>query len=177
MFTGRICSSTHFRRCNDTHVFIQCVICLRLEGLAASDNAEKLALMSRRAASLELRSEVVATGSDPDSLAASLEAVAGLRTAIAACKGLRAREPLASAVERIISFLCDICAQGFPEPDDNAEAAWRLMTSAISCGYELVEIGSPDETASSEHWKTPLNILCHTMDVLKAQLPFPTAHM
>lgn len=138
--------------------------------MAAADNSKKLGLMSRAAASLELRSEIITSNSDPDALAASLDAVAGLRSAIEGCKGLHAFVPLASAVQRIIEFVAEACAKGLPGPTEEFETAWQLMTTAIACGLELVEIGSPEETLSSSFWITPLSILALSLDALKAQL-------
>lgn len=137
--------------------------------MTAADNLKRLGAMSRAAASLQLDSEAV-TDSDPDAVAASLEAVASLRGTIDSCKGLQAREPLASAVERIITFVSTTCSKGLPEATCNSEAVWRLLTTSIACGFELVELGSPEENASSEFWSFPLRILADTLVVLKAQL-------
>lgn len=126
--------------------------------------------MSLAAANLELRSELVSSNVDPDALGTSLEAVARLRSAIEGCKGLHALQSLASPVQRILEFVTEACSQGLPEVTEASEAAWQLLEASIACGFELVEIGSPEETASSDFWSTPLSILGSTLDALKAEL-------
>lgn len=138
--------------------------------MSAADNEKKLVLMSQAAAGLELRGKVISRNADPDALVASLDSVASLRRMMEGCKGLQAREPLASALEHIILFVAEACAQGFPEPIEDSDAAWQLVAASISCGFELVEMCSGEETLSSEIWSTPLHILAATLDALKAQL-------
>jgi hypothetical protein len=138
--------------------------------MTAADNMKRLEAMSRAAASLELHSETVIDNSDPDAVAISLEAVASLRNTISNCKGLQANEPLASTVQRIITFVADAFAEGLPEATDDSEALWQLMATSIACGFELVELGSPEVKASPDIWSTPLRMLAATLDVLKAQL-------
>lgn len=125
--------------------------------------------MSQIAASLELHSDIITHNSDPDALAASLDAVASLRSAIACCKGLRAHGTLAPSLERIIHFVAEACTQGFPGPAPDFDVAWRLLTTAIACGLELLEICSPEETLSSACWAHHLNIWAKSLDVLKAK--------
>ena len=126
--------------------------------------------MSRAAANLELRSEVVSSSVDPDALGPSLEAVAILRCAIAGCRGLQASQSLAEPIQHIIDFVSRACAMGLPVVTANSWAAWRLLDESITCGLELVGIINPEEAASSAFWSVPLSIMASTLLTLKAQL-------
>ena len=125
--------------------------------------------MSRAAASLELHSQVVTSLDHQDALASSLEAVATLRSTIEGCDGLSGQVSLRSTIERIIHFVASACADGLPVPTVDSEPAWQLLATSISCGMELAEINTPEETTSSEMVTIPLSILSSTVGVLKAQ--------
>lgn len=138
--------------------------------MEAVANLKKLGLVYMAAASLKLHIEVIASQADPDALCATLQAVASFRAAIAGCTGLQARVPLASTFECIIDFAAEACAQGLPESCDDSDAVWRLVATAITCGLELVEICSTEDTISSKSWIKSLHILAATLDTLKAML-------
>lgn len=147
------------------------LVCLRLAGITASENKQRLAVMSRAAASLELNIEVV---TDPDAVDASQQAVDALRKAVEDCTGLKSSEPLLSTVERIVAFVSGCCAEQLPELSEESEPVWQLMQTSIACGLELLGIGYVEETANSEIWSNPLIILAETLDSLKAQLKLIT---
>lgn len=126
--------------------------------------------MSRAAASLELPSTLITSLGNPDALVTSLEAVTTLRAAVASCAGLVAREPLSSTISRIIAFVAEAFEEGLPEPTEASDAAWRLASISIACGFELVEINFPDKKFLSTFWTIPLNVLSATLATLKAQL-------
>jgi len=134
--------------------------------MEAAGNLKTLGVVYRAAASLELH----ASHADPDALGASLQAVASVRSATAGCTGVQARVPLASTFEYIIDFAAEACAQGLPESFDDSDAVWRLVATSITCGLELVEICSTEDTISSESWTNSLHIWAATLDTLKAQL-------
>lgn len=138
--------------------------------MAASDNSKKLDLEYQEAASLELQSMDATCTSNPDELAASLDAVANLRSAITHCRGLQVQQPLATPTERLVSLVAEAGTQGLREPTPDYDAAWRLMTTCVTCSMALVKILYPPHNILSLFWSTPLNTLAQTLGMLQARL-------
>ena len=152
------------------HLSAHYVICLRVDQIKGVDTMNKLGLMTRAAASLDLHSQTVTYPGLSDAIRSSLDAVASLRSALAGCRGLQACDSLATTVDNIISFVAGELRKGLPKPPAHCEAAWQLMIQSITCGFELVAISSPEDGAKSDGWTTQLSILAETLDALKAQL-------
>ena len=130
----------------------------------------KLGLMTRAAASLDLHSQTVTYPGLSDAIRSLLDAVASLRSALAGCRGLQACDSLATTVDNIILFVAGAFRKGLRKPPAHCEAAWQLMIQSITCCFELVAISSPEDGAKSDVWTTQLSILAEILDALKAQL-------
>ena len=105
---------------------------LRQEAIEAANNARLQSELSREAAALNLRRELVTGIPHPEALGAALSALARLRAAMVSCQVIGAKEPLDHTAGLLREFATSVCNDGLADPF--SESAWLLLKTSIVCG-------------------------------------------